>query len=420
MGRYNSAALIAGMGAALTVSQEDNDLNININADHEGDGEGGDAGVADFDNSAPVDTAAAEPAPEVVVDENIGDDTSGSPETAELDVAEAGGEVDEVATQIEDVNDTAAGLEGIVIQLATISQEGIEVTPFIAESIRQQYNFVTRKFPKLRVDAEGQEIVASTESWTVSQEATTDGIMDKAVGKLKNAGAAVVKFLKDLWEKIKALFGSVTSSASIMRNKANSLKGRSADPQKSITLPGTLTSAPFNAAEINKLTALIKSVAGAKIDAGKLVEQGWSAYNATATMAQHKNKGTYLGNFTVDVVDNVPVVKSAEATKSKNVNLRGSEVAGIATAVVGLADAIEAYKREESLRKVVNDKLLQILQEEVKPEDASKYARWRKARETSSKWGKFVAFEGKLIQKAIAVGNAANNALAAGTAKPAK
>ena len=44
MGRYNAAALMAGMGAAITVSQEDNDLNININADHEGDSEGGDAG----------------------------------------------------------------------------------------------------------------------------------------------------------------------------------------------------------------------------------------------------------------------------------------------------------------------------------------------------------------------------------------
>jgi hypothetical protein len=264
MGRYNAAALMAGMGAAITVSQEDNDLNININADHEGDGEGGEAGVADFDNTSPADTE---------VDENIDADTSGAPETAELDVAEAGGDVDEVATQIEDVNDTAAGLEGIVIQLATISQEGIEVTPFIAESIRQQYNFVTRKFPKLRVDAEGQDVVASTESWTVSQEATTDGIMGKAVGKLKNAGAAVVKFLKDLWEKIKALFGSVTSASSIMRKKATALKDRAADAQKSITLPGTLTSAPFNAAEINKLTALVKSVAGAKIDAGKLVEQ---------------------------------------------------------------------------------------------------------------------------------------------------
>ena len=420
MGRYNAAALMAGMGAAITVSQEDNDLNININADHEGDGEGGEAGVADFDNTSPADTEATDPAPEVVVDENIDADTSGAPETAELDVAEAGGDVDEVATQIEDVNDTAAGLEGIVIQLATISQEGIEVTPFIAESIRQQYNFVTRKFPKLRVDAEGQDVVASTESWTVSQEATTDGILGKAVGKLKNAGAAVVKFLKDLWEKIKALFGSVTSASSIMRKKATALKGRAADAQKSITLPGTLTSAPFNAAEINKLTALVKSVAGAKIDAGKLVEQGWSAFNATATMAQHKNKGTYLGNFTVDVVDNVPVIKSAEATKAKNVNIRGSEVAGIATAVIGLADAIDAYKREESLRKAVNDRLLQILQEEVKPEDATKYARWRKARETSTKWGKFAGFEGKLIQKAIAVGNAANNALAAGTAKPEK
>ena len=411
---YNAAALLAGMG--VVVSQEDNDLNINIQADHEGDGEQGADGVSDFDNT-PAET---EPAVDVTVDENIGDDTSGTPETAELDVAEAGGEVEQVTEQIEDVNDVAAGLESIVVQLATISQEGIEVTPFLADSIRTQYNFVTRKFPKLRVDATGNDIVASTESWTVSQESETESLMGKAVGKLKGAGQAVIKFLKDLWEKIKALFGSVTSASSVMRKKATALKGRAANAQKSITLPDTLTSAPFNAAEINKLTALVKSVAGAKIDAGKLVEQGWTAFNATATMAQHKNKGTYLGNFTVDVVDNVPVIKSAEATKAKNVNIRGSEVAGIATAVIGLADAIDAYKREESLRKTVNDRLLQILQEEVKPEDAAKYARWRKARETSTKWGKFAGFEAGLIRKAIAVGNAANNALAAGTAKPEK
>src|SRR5574344_2207466 len=111
MGRYNAAALMAGMGAAITVSLEDNDLNININADHEGDGEGGDAGVADFDNTSPAETEATDPAQEVAVGENIEADTSGAPETAELDVAEAGGDVDEVATQIEDVNDTAAGLE---------------------------------------------------------------------------------------------------------------------------------------------------------------------------------------------------------------------------------------------------------------------------------------------------------------------
>ena len=416
MGRYNAAALLAGMGTV--VSLEDNDLNININADHEGDGEAGDeAGVADFDNTAPAETEPA--VGDVGGEENLGEDTSGTPETAELDVAEAGGDVDEVAEQIDDVNDTAAGLESIVLQLATISQEGIEVTPFIANSIRTQYDFVTRKFPKLRVDAEGGQVVASVESWTVSQESETESMMGKAVGKLKSTGAAIVKFLKDLWEKIKAMFGSLTSASSIMRKKAASLKGKNSSG-KAITLPAVLTSAPFSADSINKLTALIKDVAGAKINAGELVEKGWSAFNATATMAQHKNKGTYLGNFTVDVVDNVPVIKSAEATKAKNVNIRGSEVAGIATAVIGLADAIDAYKREESLRKTVNDRLLQILQEEVKPEDASRYARWRKARETSTKWGKFAGFEGKLIQKAIAVGNAANNALAAGTAKPEK
>ena len=411
--RYNAAAILAGMGAV--VSQEDNDLNINIQADHEGDGEQGEAGVADFDNT-PAET---EPVDETLVDENLGDDTSGTPETAELDVGEAGGEVEQVTEQIEDVNDVAAGLESIVIQLATISQEGIEVTPFLADSIRTQYNFVTRKFPKLRVDATGNDIVASTESWTVSQESETDSIMGKAVGKLKGAGQAIVKFLKDLWEKIKAMFGSLTSASGIMRKKANAMKGRQASG-KSITLPAVLTSAPFSADSINKLTALIKDVAGAKINAGELVEKGWSAFNATATIAQHKNKGTYLGNFAIDVVDSVPVVKSAEASKEKNVNLRTSDIASIATAIVALADALDTYKREESLRKTVNDKLLQILQTEVSPEDGTRYAKWAKAREVSSKWGKFASFEASLIKKAVAVGNAANNALASGTVAKAE
>lgn len=416
MGRYNAAALLAGMGTV--VSLEDNDLNININADHEGDGEAGDdVGVADFDNTAPAGTEPA--VGDIGGDENLDGDTSGTPETAELDVAEAGGEVDEVAEQIDDVNDTAAGLESIVLQLATISQEGIEVTPFIANSIRTQYDFVTRKFPKLRVDAAGGQVVASVESWTVSQESETESMMGKAVGKLKSTGAAIVKFLKDLWEKIKAMFGSLTSASSIMRKKAASLKGRAASG-KPITLPAVLTSAPFSADSINKLTALIKDVAGAKINAAELVEKGWSAFNATATIAQHKNKGTYLGNFTIDVVDTVPVVKSAEASKEKNVNLRTGDVSSIATAVIGLADALDTYKREEALRKTVNDKLLQILQVEVKPEDGTRYAKWQKAREVSSKWGKFAGFEARLIKKAVAVGNAANNALAAGTTSKAE
>ena len=175
MGRYNAAALMAGMGAAITVSQEDNDLNININADHEGDGEGGEAGVADFDNTSPADTEATDPAP---VGEDIEADTSGAPETAELDVAEAGGDVDEVATQIEDVNDTAAGLEGIVIQLATISQEGIEVTPLAAQMLNNQYDYAVRKFPALRHQSLR---VASCEDFAVSNEDATTVSLEKVM-----------------------------------------------------------------------------------------------------------------------------------------------------------------------------------------------------------------------------------------------
>lgn len=417
--RYNAAAILAGMGSAI-VSQEDNDLNININADHEGDGENKseDTGAADFvETPAETEPVQTEEEPTVAeVETNIAEDTSGVPETAELDVNESSGEVTQVADQIEDVNDVAAGLEGLIIQMATISQEGIEITPFLANTLHTQYDFITRKFPKLRVDDAGNSVVPSVESLTVSQEAS-DGFMSKAVGKLKGAGKAVVQFLKDLWVKIKAMFGSLTASSTLMRNKAKSLQGRKASGKK-ITLPSTLTSAPFTAASIDAITGLVVSLAVAKFDADALISKGSTALNAVASaLSQNKNAGTYLGNFRINSAgEEVPKIVSAEASAQKDVTLSDADIRSIAAAVIKLADAIENYKRSEGLRKNVSDKLIKILEEEVTPEDASRYAKWRTARDLSKSWGRLAAYEGKLISKAVAVGNAANNALAAGSA----
>ena len=408
--RYNAAAILAGMGAV--VSQEDNDLNINIQADHEGDGEQGADGVSDFDNT-PAET---EPAVDVTVDENIGDDTSGTPETAELDVAEAGGEVEQVTEQIEDVNDVAAGLESIVVQLATISQEGIEVTPFLADSIRTQYNFVTRKFPKLRVDATGNDIVASTESWTVSQESETESLMGKAVGKLKGAGQAVIKFLKDLWERIKALFGNLTAAGAVMRKKAEAVQKRKATG-KGITLPGVLTSAPFSADSINKIAGLIDGITSTRLNVSKLLTEGWPAQHIAKGVTSNTSGGVFLGNFAVKVVDGMPTIVSAEATKEKDVKISQGDVTSIGQAVAKLGASLEKYKSMEKARKEINDALIRALEAEVTPEDAGRYAKWKLAREVSTKWGKYTSFETRLVKKAVSVGNAANNALSAATAK---
>ena len=70
---------------------------------------------------------------------------------------------EQVSEQIEDTNDVAAGLEGLVLQLATISTEGIEITPFIANSMNTQYDFIVRKFPRLKRKADGSPVIASVD-----------------------------------------------------------------------------------------------------------------------------------------------------------------------------------------------------------------------------------------------------------------
>lgn len=410
--RYNAAAILAGMGA--TVSQEDNDLNININADHEGDNDngGGDDGAADFDNSAPAET--------VEVDEALTEDTSGTPETAELDTVESGEEVEQVAEQIEDTNDVAAGLEGLVLQLATISTEGIEITPFIANSMNTQYDFIVRKFPRLKRKADGSPVIASVESWTVGQDSETTVSMESIMEKLGNAKAAVIKFLQDLWEKIKSLAGSVSATASIMRKKAQSIKGANMSGRQAdrITVPALLGNTPITPESVKALADIVRRLASAKLDAAKWVNEGWS--KAAMALKQHMPVGEkeFLGNFKVEFKDATPRIVEAEGKKNTERQVISTrQIPTIADAVVDLANAIDAYKSSQGERKKANDILIAELKKDARADEPTAYGRFQRAREASTKWGQYNGFENRIIKKAIAVGNAVNNVLSASLPK---
>lgn len=407
MRQFNAAAIALAM-SAVTVSQEDNDLNININADHEGDA----APTADdFATTPVVEPVVAEPVVEpVVVEDAIAADTSETPETAELDVADAAGDVVESANKVDDTNAVAVGIESVLLQLATISNEGIDVTPFIANSLRVQLDHATRKFPKAGRDENGESIVASVESWTVSQEENTSSMIGKAVTKLKGAGAAIVKFLKELWERIKSLTGSTKATAGLIKRKAESLQGKKANG-KEIKLPGQI--AGIDSASLKQLAQLVTAVGNAKLNAGTLVEKGWGAATAQTSLAGSYKAGTYLGGFIVAYGENkMPTVTTAEVGEGKHVTLKDGEVAAILAGTLEIAKALEAYAAGEVFRKKVTDALIAACSAEVTPEDAGRYAKWKLARETATHWGKYSAFEAQVVKRAIGVANAANNAVA--------
>lgn len=411
MSKYNAKAVLLGLTG--TVSKEDNDLNINIQAEHEGKGEEGEEGLGEAAAEAPVETV--ETAEEVPAE--VTEDTSGTPEAAELDVQDGAEDVGETTEQIEDVAEVAEGLEGIALTLARISVEGLHVTPLAAQMLNDQYDFVTRKFPALRASAVR---VASCESFAADQEKAGTVSLEKVMDNIKNAGAAIVKFLKDLWQKFLALLGNVNASVAVMKKKAQSLQSANVGkaPEK-VNVPGLLGSG-LSAANIQKLTNVIKAMTVARyleinaaIQGGGSIEEAFKSANANLVKTAGVGS-TLIGNFKLEVVDGIPKVTGGEQGEgTSRAPFSAGDVKALAGAVVDLASALEDYKRGEANRKKVNDFIISELEKGTASEDDGRIAKFKKAREASQKWGRQVAFEQNIVRRAIAVGNATNNVLAA-------
>lgn len=425
MSKYNANVLLQGLG------MEENDLNININAEHEGDKGESDEGAADFTGAgtaAEEPTVVTEPVAEVV-EEPVSEDTSGTPEAAELDVADAGADVDATNEQIEDVNEAAEGLESIALSLSKISVEGLEVNAAAHAILNSQYNFVTRKFPALQAESKR---IASFESFTVSQEEGVTVSLEKVMDNLRNAGKAIVQFLKEMWQKFLALLGNVNASIQAMKKKATTLSTAKAGNQpESVNVPGFIGKIVTGTAvqEINLLTDTIKNMTVARyegiiaaITAGKDVSEAMKSVNQ-ALIAKQGSGGQLLGGFKIETTEDGGVkVTSVETGESKSTKaFDQAKVNATAKAVVDLASALEDYKRGEANRKKVNEFIIAELSKgELGSEDAGKVAKWKAARKASQLWAKQISFEQNVVRKAISVGNAVNNVLAASLGKAEK
>lgn len=419
MSKYNAQAVYAAFAKPKpVVSNEDNDLVVNINAEHEGD-KGGDqpADVVAPVGAEEVATVETEETPvveEVVEVAPVVEDTSGTPEAAELDVNDASDAAAETEEQIEDISEAAEGLEGIALQLAQLSVEGLEVSPFTAQMLNDHYDFVVRKFPALKAQ---DHRIASLEAWSVSQEDANTVSLEKVMDGIKNAGAATVKYLKELLQQFLAFLGNAISASAVMKRKATDLQTKAKtsknDPVE-VAVPQLLTTGEgFDAGSIKKLADLLHAVG--TISYEKLVDQASDEAvdlgGLLNSVKDHAGK-EFIGGFKIEVEGYRPVLTAVEGKADVKVKLSATEAAGIATAVVGLAGAIEAYKKGESVRKSVNAKLAEKANSED-PKVASN------VRRKITVYTQALAFERRLLNKVIAVGNAANNVVAGSLKGPA-
>lgn len=426
MSKYDAKAILLGLTGG-TVSKEDNDLNITINAEHEGDNDAGEGEAADLGATEPApvetveETTPVEAVPgegevteEPVVDaaEPVVEDTSGTPEAAELDVQEAAEGMDETQEQIENVNESVEGLEALALTLAQISVEGIEVTPLAAQMLNNQYDFAVRKFPVLRTQPLR---VASCEDFAVSNEDATTVSLEKVMDGIKNGVKAVIEFLKNLGQQFLTLLGHVLSASAVMKRKAESLQAQAKSfkgDAKEVSVAGLLTSKDLSVASIKELADALNAIGTKGYEA---LANGGGNIGADAHVDSVKSffGKTFIGGFKIENTNGGPGLTSVAGKDGVKIKLSAAEAGALAGAVVNLAQAIEAYKRGESVRKNVVKKLTDeatALSNSTGGENAGKLQALRKRMNAVSQ---LMSFEKRLIGKALAVGNATNNVVAA-------
>jgi hypothetical protein len=426
--RLNPAAILAAYGKSTTSSLEENDLNVNINATHEGEDDSAATDAADLTApeaeviaETPVDTEEV-----AVVD---AEDTSGTPETAELDIVDAGEEVAETGEQIEDVNDAAAGLEGILLTLARISHEGLQVTPFVASTIHQQFEFVTRKYPGLR---QGKTGISSMESLVATPDICLNDSMEAVLEGLKKAKDAFVAFLTKLWDKFKAFLGSITSGSKLMIAKAKQLQNQKAGNAPSeITLPG-LVGELKSAEDINYLTSYVKALSSITVEVAKTLNGPSSPDNRREVVgslfgslvgvsAKFASEKPILGFGKIEVgEDGLPrTVRAKDQVATKRKPFSESEAHAIAKAVVSLGEAVEVFQSKRADRKTAIDLLKKEAAVDLSGENDGAVKRWAKARLAGTLVSTLSVAEISVIRQAISVGNAVNNAVAKSLGKSA-
>lgn len=413
MSKYKTRAAEVLAQLGVTASLEDNDLNINIQAEHEGDadnaGEGTDLG--EFDNSAVEETVAVEP----VDEEALVADTSGTPETAELDVVEADAAAGDVTGKMDQVGDAVEALESMAIQIATLSLENREPSPATVAALNIQYDFITRNFPKMQ---KSESRVASCEDYAADYEKAHNVSLESVMGKIKEGAKAVWKWFRDLATKIAAFFGHALSAATVMGNKAKALKEKAqrTNEYKVVDVPAII-GGKLDAQHIKTLTDFLKAMAtqdykelATAIEKGEETKESATYYailsgGSSKAIRAYKGKDL-IGNIKITGGDTSYFKCELSEGKASTIKFGKGTAVGIADAVIALSEALGDYKRTQAVR-IAAEKRINAAESKI-GDDQGKMAR-------ASKWlrgfGEVRAFERRIVARALAVGNAANNVL---------
>ena len=413
MARLTTAQLAARFGSNAKSSLEDNDVNININADVDGEGE---------ENEGFVEEAEAL-------------DTSDTPEAAELDVADAGAEVEDTVEDTEAVSESIDGLESLYLTLAQISEEGLELGAGGAALLRNHVNQLTGKYG-LGADDIG---VASQEDLTMFPNSALQDSMEGIGETIKAAYQKLIEFLKKIGSMIstfvKSLFDAATA-AKVKIAKLRKMLSSGSVKEKKVTVPALLGNNGVNVSGIEALKDVTSEITKQRTE--KFVQKfnqdtGLNETDVEAilkdfksTIVGYKNK-ELAGNIRITIdADDFAKVESTDSGKSKVENLTKADANKYLDLADSLVKVVEGYRSTEKDRKKTLDSMAAKLKADSV--NAAKDENMRK-RITASmtprrlfvrNMNKIVGIEVKLIGKCGSVANGLCNVVAKFASKKAE
>lgn len=365
------------------------------------------------------------------VDSSLAEDTSDTPEAIEATVLSAGADVVAVADRVGDITETIVGLESIALQLQKIQDAEGTVSAESHGFLTIAYEQTVRKFPALqKVNS-----LPSMEEFAMNSHRAGTVSLESVMGKIKAGYEAVIKFIKDLIERVKAFFGHILSGGAVIDKKARSLKERMKTVNdnakgKDITLAGVLCNPVLTKAAIDNLSKAVGSIGLVSYrDVMNNFERVMKQENVVVAEvlesfhkvfdAYGKLEGdVYLGNLSFSNDDFPPVIKLLEASPRQVKPFTKSTMKDYLDANILLAGVITQLKSNQEERvKALTAMMAAVKRLSDKQNANDTRSEFRKHLElvqsTVQFFRKTTVFENKLLSRAIQVGNAINNAVAA-------
>ncbi len=366
------------------------------------------------------------------VDPTLAEDTSDTPEAIEASVLSAGAELVTVSERVGDITEAVEGLESIYLQLEKIRDAEGTVSAESHGFLTIAYDQTVRKFPALQKNSG----LPSMEEFAMNAGRANNISLENVAEKLVDGYKALVKFIEQLIERIKAFFGHVISASGVMVRKSKALLERLKTVNdnatgEDITMPAVLNHPVLTDTNIVSLTDAVASigkasyrdiiniydraVAGDKdILVNEVIESMHKAFDAYGKMAGD----VYLGNLSFSNDDFPPVIKLLDAETRKVKPYTKTKMKTYLEQNIKLGVAIYDLKSSQTERTralgAMMATLKQLSDQSNKNDTRSEF---RKQYELLNAAIQFVrklqTFENKVLSRVVQVANAVNNSCAA-------